>query len=318
VVSPRSKLAISRWAGTDLFFPEGAGLDLKDLYASMDVLAAGYGSVERKLVERLRGLGAAGSELVEDTTTICCRIRYDDEERAEIEAARRARGEAERPAVVNDPPLRMRGQSKDKRSDLPQVVLEAVLSEHQLVVHHATHPGNASDKKLVGPTVAALSKLGYKGVRWASDAGFNSVENRDILRAENFEYVSAEGVARTKVVREVLATAGRYRQHPDKPEISFKCVRAEATEERKAHGGVGTERLYIIRRNTDEEAYALHTIDRHVQAVEEALAEGGKKATNLLTHRTYRRYVRRDARTTDESGRPAGPVILDRNSIEHT
>jgi DDE family transposase len=321
IIAPRSKRGAVRCAGTEVFFPEGAALELKDLYRAMDVLGPAQAVIEQRLAERLRALGVEPTTFVEDTTTVVCRIRYDDRERAAIEAERQASGQAVRAAVVNVPPLRLRGESKEKRRDLPQVDVEAILGDDAIVVHHATHPGNASDKTMVGPSVAALQALGYKHVLWASDSGFNSAENRDELRAANFEFVSSEGVARTKVVKRVLATAGRYSPHPDKPELSFKCVRAEATEERRTcdDGSVipGPMRLYVVRRNLKEEAFQLHTIARHVAAVEAALAAGGEKAEALLKDKTYRRYVRRDRRLKDEEGKPIGPPILNRKAVEH-
>jgi hypothetical protein len=95
-------------------------------------------------------------------------------------------------------------------------------------------------------------------------------------------------------------------------------VRAEAREERPRGSKVPARtRLYVIRRNSEEEAYALHTIDRHLETVREILTKGGEEAEKLLTHRTYGKYVRRDAHEKDEKGRPIGPVILDRKAVEH-
>jgi len=316
LITPQSKRGMSTWAGTEagseVFFPEAQGLELNDLYRAMDHLEAGYGKVELKLSEKLRELGLAPTELAQDTSTVTCRIRYDDVERAAIEEERQARGEAVRDAVVNDPPLRMRGESKDKRNDLPQVVLEAILGDNGIIVHHATHAGNASDKNLVGPSAKALEQLGYKQVLWTFDSGFNSAKNRDALRAADFELVSSEGMARTAVVKRVLATAGRYSPHPTKPEVSFKCVVETATEESPAR-----ERLYIVRWNRFEEEFQLRTIERHLDKAKKALAAGGAKADDLLSHPTYKKYVRRDARTKDADGNPAGPVLVDREAVEH-
>lgn len=317
LVSPQSKRAALEWADIEIFFPEANALELDDLYDAMDLLAERYDVVEKKLSEALRAHGAAPTELGQDTTTVTCRIRYDDVERAAIEKAREERGEVVRPAVVNDPPLRMRGESKDKRRDLPQVVVEAVMGENRIAVHHTTRPGNASDKTLVAPTVAALTSIGYTDVRWASDAGFNSAKNRESLRAAGWDYVSAEGTARSSVVKEVLSRPGRYLQHPKRPELSYKCVCAEAREERpRGSKEPARTRLYIVRRNSEEEAYALHTIDRHLEAIRAALAKGGEEAERLLTNSTYRKYVRRDRRKKDEEGRATGPVILDAKAVD--
>jgi len=309
LVTPQSKRGIARWSGAEVFFPEGAGIKLGDLYDAMDVLFAGYETVELRFAERLRELGEAPVEFAQDTTTVSCRVRYDDVERAAVEAARQKRGEARRAAVVNEPPLRLRGKAKNKRNDLPQIVVEAIMGDNRMIVHHATHAGNASDKKLVKPTLKAMQRLGYKKVQWAADAGFNSAANRGHLRAASFEFVLSEGVTRTKVVQEALRRPGRYSPHPSRPEISFKCVVAKPKEE------ACPERLYIVRRNTLEERFRLHTIDRHCEKVQAILARGGTKAEDLLHHSTFKKYVRRSARRRDLKGRPAGRVILDRKAI---
>ena len=328
LVAPQSKRGAIEWAGTELFFPEAEHLHLGDLYSAMDALAAHWGAVERRLSEALREHDAVPVEFSHDTTTIVCRIRYDDAQRAEIEAERQASGAAVRAGIVNDPPIRMRGHSKAKRHDLPQVKVEAILGDNGIIVHHSAPAGNTSDQVLVGPSVDALQHLGYRQVSWSSDAGFNSTANREELRRRRrrsrlrrrarFEFVSSEGVGRTDVVEWVLSQPGRYAQHPDKPEVSFKCVVAQATEEERTTGEPGPMRLYVVRRNRHEEEFALRTLDRHLRKIEAALAEGGEKAAKLLRHPTYRRYVRRDSRTKDEKGKPAGAVILNRDAIART
>jgi hypothetical protein len=311
LVTPCSKRAMAHWAGAHLFFPEGEGLSERDFYAAMDVLAEGYVEVERMLVERLRELGSAGTELALDTTTVSCSVRYDDVERATIEGDRQAQGSAKRAAVVNEPPLRMRGRSKSKRSDLPQVVVEVVAADSGLIVHHDTHAGNTSDLAVPKGTVKALRKLGYKQVRFAGDAGMNSASNRQALRDAGFEFVMGEGLTRTRVVRNALSRAGRYQPHPDKPELWFKCVIACAEEEPDK-----PERLYVIRWNRHEEAATLHRIQRHLKHVEAEIAAGGAKAERLFESSTYRKYVRRDGRRKDANGKPSGAIRIDRAAIK--
>jgi len=133
-----------------------------------------------------------------------------------------------------------------------------------------------------------------------------------VLRAADFDFVSSEGTARTKVVDEVLSRPGRYQVHPERPEVSFKCVYAVAGEEKPAP----PVRFYIVRRNEHEEAFQLHTIARHVARIEAVLGKGGAEAEKLLHHSTLGRYVRRSAQTRDKDGKPAGPPILDREAVE--
>jgi transposase len=316
LVAPQSKRGIAEWKGIELFFPEGEELVLGDLYRAMDVLEAGYEAVEHKLSEQLRKLGIQTEQLSEDTTTVGMSIRYDDLERAAIEQRRQERGEAQRRATINDPPLRLRGKSKNKRDDLPQVVLEAVVGDHGLVVHHQTHPGNASDKTMIAPTLEVLGELGYKDVRFAADTGFNSTAARNALREAQFEFVLGEGVERTGTVKQVLAHPGRYAQHPTRPELSYKAVLRAANEER-VDGKPGRDRLYIIRHNSDEEARELHRIDGKVAHIEEVLRRGTEKQkAGLLKGNSLRRFVKRDGRKKDARGRAIGAPMLDRAAVE--
>jgi transposase len=110
----------------------------------------------------------------------------------------------------------------------------------------------------------------------------------------------------------VIAAKGRYQQHPERPELSYKCVIAEASDERRGKKKPGRERLYVVRRNTKEEAHAKHRIQTHLEKVEGILATGSAKAKEaLLHHRTYKRYVKPNGRFKAEE-RPEGAVVLDR------
>jgi len=314
LVAPQSKRGMAEWKGASVFFPEGDELTHKHFYAAMDVLARGYPAVEQRLKQRLDELEVPTTRLKHDLTSISCWIRYDDEERAAIEKDRQASGEAERPATVNVPPLRMRGHAKNKRADLPQVVLEAVTSEDNLIVHHKTHPGNTRDSTVTPATVDRLQQLGYRKVEWAGDSGTNTVENRRVLRAAEFDFVLGEGVARTKVVKQVLKQPGRFKPHPEHPKLSYKCVIAEATDQ--GNGKTGPCRLYIVRLHKGEREHALRRIRTHLMKVEGILKDGSAKdREGLLHHRTYKRYVRSSGRYEDGK-RPAGKVILDRKKIQ--
>ncbi len=312
VVAPQSKLALAEWKDRTLFFPEGEALTEVEFYKAMDILGAAYDRVEAGLTERLKVMNVETKQLSQDMTTVAQFIRYDDEERAVIAAQRIESGEAVRAPVVNVPPLRMRGQSKDHRPELPQTKVHAIVGDHGLVLHHGTVRGDASDQKLTEAAVARLAVLGYTGkdLAWAGDAGTNSADNRDVLRNGKLWFVLGEGLARTKVVKRVLATPGRYRQHPERPELSYKCVTDVAEEEEdEKTGREATIRFYVIRHNEDEEAYELRRIERHLTEIQEVLAvRDPVKSEKLLRRRSLRKYVKRSE---------AGNVVLDQEAIRH-
>jgi hypothetical protein len=82
---------------------------------------------------------------------------------------------------------------------------------------------------------------------------------------------------------------------------SLAPLRATADEERDRR-----QRLYIIiRRSEEEEACTLRRIESHI------------RHAFLLSHPTFKKYVRRDGRKKDAEGRPAGALRLDRKAIEH-
>lgn len=313
LVAPQSKRGMSEWPGVDLFFPEGAGLTSHRLYKAMDVLGSGYRAVEKKLSEKLREKGVETVRLVHDTTSQAFQVRYDDRERAVLEDERIDNGEGVRASVVNCPPLRLRGHSKAKRPDLPQVVLNGVIGEgHNLILHHSTLPGNTTDVTTTAATAVRLAELGYQEVEWAGDSGMNSAANRDVLRAERFDFVLGEGVTRTKVAREALKAQAKTIKHPKKPYLSYKSVVLKAGEDKDGEGEP-RERLYVVRTNAKERRDALRRIDRHVARVDEILAKKDeRRSEKLLGHPTFKKYVCRDGRKKDKKGRPAGKVRLDR------
>lgn len=310
-VSPRSKLALSRWAGSEVFLPECAGLTVHQLYKGLDVLEDGYETVQKSLSESLRALGVPTTRLLHDTTSQHFRIRCDDEERFDREEARASRGEVRRAAVINDPPLRLRGHSKSKRGDLPQVVIQAVVGEdHGLVLHHRTHAGNTSDLSLTEEVAGELGKLGYKEIEWVSDAGLNSAVGRESLRLEGFEFVLGEGKSRTQAAKAVILERGRLCKHPEKPHLSYRASLCESTE-----GKTKRKRLLVLRVNAKKRKEDLARIEEHLERIQEALEKGPHKADELLGHPALKRYVRRSNTKKDKNGKPAGRILLDRAAV---
>ena len=122
--------------------------------------------------------------------------------------------------------------------------------------------------------------------------------------------VLGEGLSRTKVVKRVIATAGRYRIDPERPELSYKCVMEVAEEEEnKKTGREARSRLYVIRRNKDEEAVRASPDRAAPTEIRAALAKRKPaKSEKLLRSRKLGKYLKRSA---------AGNVVLDPAAIKH-
>lgn len=281
IVDPGSKLRAAERLHEIVFFPEGEGLTVDHYYRALDVLATNQERVEAKLLEKLQAQGLVVDTLAHDTTSSFFRTDYDDVEWQEAAADR----DRERAPTLNDPPLRMRGHSKDGKPNKPQIVVESVACEGY-VIHHEVHPGNTADKALAP---AAVDKLADRGLAqeavWIGDTGMNSRRTQERCARREIDWVLGEGQARTAAVREVIAEEGPWQQHPDNPNLSYRAVQ---------RGGL----LYVVRCNQKEKLRKERQVSRHLTLVRKALAQDdrvqnhGKKVCGLLSHRSHAKYVR--------------------------
>src|SRR5205814_8185133 len=92
-----------------------------------------------------------------DTTSTYVGSSVNDEDRAAIAeewAKHDARPEKvpepawKRPQVVNDPPFRMQGHSKDERPRSPQVLIGVITNKDGLVLYHKVRAGNQNDGRV--------------------------------------------------------------------------------------------------------------------------------------------------------------------------
>ncbi len=292
VVWPGSKLRAAERLADVVFFPEGEDLSVHHYYRALDELEECEGRFAAKLCEVLqRHEGLIFDEVAEDSTSSYFETDYDDVEWKAI-------GEDPGPdrkvrPVVNDPPLRMRGHSKDKRPNKPQIVVDQVVS-HGYVIHHETLAGNTADQTLLPKAVKKLSELGVaQDAVWIADTGMNTAKSRKALDLHQLDWVMGEGRSKTKVAAEVISCGGRFRQHPENPDLAYRAHRRD-------------DRLFVVRLNRKERKRELRQIARHVAKIRETLAKDDRaddhsqSVCQLLTHRVYKRYVIRRA---DDPGR---------------
>jgi len=292
IVWPGSKLRAAERLGDVVFFPEGEGLAVHHFYRALDELSEHVERVEAKLREvLLRQEGLIFDEIGNDTTSSYFETDYDDVEWKEI--AGEPDPNRKVPPVVNDPPLRMRGHSKDKRPNKPQIVVDQTLS-HGYIIDHDTLPGNTADQTRLSAKVAKLAQLGVaQDAVWIADTGMNTASTREALAMHQVDWVMGEGRSKTKLVKELLSSGGRFAPHPDNPDLAFRAHRRD-------------DRLFVVRLNRKERKRELRKINRHVDKVREFLAKDdraddhGLNVCRLLTHGNYKRYVIRRA---DDPGR---------------
>ena len=78
------------------------------------------------------------------------------------------------PAIVNEPPLHMRGKNKEGHDEDPQVVIASICTPNGFIVRHRVYPGNTNDKTIGQDLIANLPAPDGVVKVWVSDSGMVS------------------------------------------------------------------------------------------------------------------------------------------------
>ena len=319
LVDPLSKLACNEWLKDRAYFPEGKSWNVTHFYRALDVLQLHTGDLDTLLFEALRKrLSPSDLELLLlDTTSTYFDSDLDDVERADVAADWSAHDKGQlaeapltpRPQVINDPPMRMRGHSKDHRSDLPQVVIATVCAKDGTILRHKTYPGNTADQTITLEMLvkAAEAEPNSKKVV-VFDAGMGSERNLRVLDSlpEPPDRICAVPLRSTKFAREhVIGKVGRYRRHPTKAHMRVRVVQvlAEDSPSKRAEMWIATRN----RKDAERVQRKLRKQERQVKeilAADDRVQDHSQKVADLLGHRALKRFV-----TTSEDGTR---LVLDR------
>ncbi len=251
---PGSDLFGSQWVKT-VQSPGLEPIELQHLYRTVQWLAEERERLEKALFDRDRDLfGQQLDVLFVDTTSFYV---YRERETA----------------------LRRRGYSRERRPDLPQMVLCVAVDRQGWPVAWELFPGNTADTKALLKIVSALrSRLKVRRVIIVADRGMISAKILDFLtedRKAPFDYIVGCRMRRQKEVsQEVLARAGRY--HKVAGNLEVKEVRVE-------------DRRYIVCRNAEEARRDAAARQALVEKLEETLARGPKA---ILGNRGFARFLR--------------------------
>jgi hypothetical protein len=307
LADPKSKLAANDWLKDTVYFPEAEKLAVHHHYRALDVLEEHADELQvRELAALRRKLPAADWKTIcTDTTSSYFESSVSDEDRASI-AAEWARHDAApdllpepawpRPQVVNEPPLRMQGHSKDERPRSPQVVIGFLANRDGLVLFHQVHAGNKDDGHIALDLVERFEELvSIEGATWVGDAGMGTGPTLDELdNRDGLARVSAQSLRKKFVRKHVVGKAGRYRKHPTKKDWSYRVV--EVTQEESPHGRA---EQWIVTRNDKDRKRRLELLEKHVARVEAALAiddriDGKAKGVlAIVSNKGLKKYVKR-------------------------
>jgi hypothetical protein len=269
LVAPGSDLQGAAWAHT-VEAPGFEALALHHFYRALPWLAASRQELEQALFFRDRDLFSAELDLVfVDTTSV---YLYRD-------------GESE---------LVRHGYSRDRRPDLPQLVLCVAVDGQGWPVAWDVLPGNTADNEALSLTLARFrERFRIRRAIVVADRGMLGRATLARLRdhaTAPFDYILGCPLRRERAVAsEVLARPGRYHAVADNLEV--KEVRLG-------------ERRYVVCRNPLEARQDAADREALLAKLRRTLEQDGPKA--VVGNRGYARYLRI----------AKGAVALDETAIE--
>jgi transposase len=320
LVDPGSKRACNQWIQEEVWFPEGEDWDVHHFYRALDALEQHSDALsDAILASSRRRLPAEELRLLlVDTTSTFFASDLDDVERATVAADWEAYDAGERdkppseprPQVVNDPPLRMRGHSKDHRPNKPQIVIGLVAGKGGRVLRHRVYPGNRQDQRVSADLLQDARALAPTGrVVVVADSGMSGEPNLARLDALEppVDRITAVPLRSLRKAEEVLSQAGRWRKHPTKPHMTVRVVEIEGSSPS------GRPEVFIATRNATTAASQTRVLEKNIARVKAQLAksggvdEHGVATCQMIAKPAQRRLVRVSA-----DGRR---LVLDQDAI---
>jgi hypothetical protein len=277
-LAPSSKRAALEWAQQDVALPGVGELggDPQIFYRAMDFLLDCDEEIQREVFDAVANLLNLEVDVIFfDTTSTFFEIEDEDEPDPEQEREG----------------LRRFGESKDRRPDLPQVVVGMAVTREGIPIRCWVFPGNASDQVLIRQVKDDLREWRLHRVIWVLDTGFSSEENRRYLQRAGGHFLIGEKLRAGHANAAALARPGRYRTVAENLEVKQVWV---------GHGEA--RRRFVVCRNPQEarrdaarRAKALARIADEFTAIErKRTVEDRRDAEALLAaHPTLGRYLTR-------------------------
>jgi len=216
-LEPTSKLAACSWVAERVAISSCPPLDEDACYRAMDFLLEALPEIAEQIFNRTASLLNLSCDVIfVDTSS----TYFERDVADELQELDRAAGETEvrdANAQLSAPEeaaiRRFSKHSKDKRPDLPQVVLGMAVTAEGIPIRCWTFPGTTSDQQIIRKIKDDLAGWMLHRVVFVADSGFNSADNRTYLSTGGTHYIVAERLrSASKEVRQALARAGRY-QH---------------------------------------------------------------------------------------------------------
>lgn len=298
-LAPSSKLSVTDWLSGPVFVPgcqqaplPPAGPDrdaerkrrVNRFYEAMDAVAA----VEQKLQEQVFWAISEG-----DLLKLEVDLLYFDTTSTYWETEPEDRDPEDAEDQAPEPDLRQRGH-KDRRPDLPQIVIGLAVTRQGIPVRCWVWPGNTADVTVINQVKRDL--IGWKLGRVISvlDRGFISGDNLRTLQLGAGHYIAGEKLRSGKAdAEEALSRAGRYAQVRENLHVKEVVI----------GDGEGRRRFVLVKnpaqaeRDRQQRERALALLQSRLQQIGHLdHGEHTKAVCELCAHPVYGRFLRTDAK----------------------
>jgi Transposase DDE domain len=186
--------------------------------------------------------------------------------------------------------LGQNGPSKQKRPDLPQVMVGVVLDQAGRPICSEVWPGNATDVKSLLPVVARLrGRFGIGHLCVVADRGMISAETIDALEAQGIEYILGARERSSAEARDIVLSPRQPMVPLSIPRANGRELDLQVEEVIRNDFGPGTKpRRYIVCYNPAQARRDAAVRTEIVASLRAKLRAGDK---SLVGNDGYRRYL---------------------------
>jgi hypothetical protein len=305
--APSSKLyCFEQWLQEDVRIAGTGGLELSHLYRSMDYFEKNKEEIEKALFFRVADLFSVDVELVfYDTTTLHCEIDEEDADGQDDVVVQGSKLAGSKKYEA----LRQRSKSsKNKRSDLPQIVVGLAVTRDGLPIRSWVFRGDTVDVETVEKVKADLRGWRLTRSVFVGDAGMVSQENLKALAKGGGKYIVCVPMGRgDEVTKWVLAAPGRY-----------KKVRENLRVKEVAAGSGERWRRYVVCFNPEEAQRQRQHRDTILYELKEMLPRLKKEDPKDQTHSKHVCQLRASKRYGQYLKFEKGRLKIDRDKVKQS
>lgn len=271
ILDHSSKLSLEHWVSDLAYLRDLESVDVHYLYRVMDFMIESGDELQRSVFKAVAKSEKLDVDIVFlDTTNTYFETMPDDD----------------------DEGFKKFGHSKDNHAELPLASIAFAVTRNGIPVRHWVFPGNTSDQTIVETVKDGLSDWNIGNVIMVSDAGFNSEDNRRIMRRECGDFIVGEKLRQGSkgALVEALHRQGRFRNLENG--LSLKDV----VEDK----GLSTQRRFIIVRSDNGASYdrsvredIVKEAQHRLELLAQSEGEAHKKAACALrAHSVFGRYIK--------------------------